>query len=756
MRSHSLIEALETRQMLSVTSGPTSVDIGSTHYYAFDDGVHGTELWKSDLDGGNAALVKDIYPGSSGSNVSWLTNLNGHLIFSAGHYLPLSNELWTSDGTTDGTVLLADIYDGGAGSYPNELTVVNNHVVFLAVWHTEAGTDQDVYSTDGTPAGTIQLFSTNHENWAENLTLDNGVAYFDAHIEGVGIQKWQTDGTAAGTFKVSTLVSQGTLLLNGTDGNDNIHVSENNNVITVNVNGETQTYQDNEIQNILVHAGAGDDAVTIDDNITKPATIYGEDGNDTLQGGGGDDQIDGGLGDDSMIGGDGFDVIDYSARSTGITTDAQYGNGIDAQTIFGDNGETDHFEGFESFVGGQGNDSLYFSTIAGTSLNQIVFVDGQGGDDTITLDGRGLNNPIVHGGDGNDIIKVSNWNPAANLLSQTLDYNKAYLSATAYGDAGDDTFLGGNNANDYFGGDGSDKIDYTNALDVPYVWSDGRWSPNFLVHRGINVSLDNVANDGETGSDNVHSDIEEVIGGRGNDTLTAGNSAATLVGAEGDDKLTGGAGNDSLDGGDGHDTIVGDSNDSITSDTSDTFVDDTPPAPVVQTAPATALINGTLHIGATTGDDQISIFLRASNSKMLEVNMNGIITAFKMKDVSLIQVDAGAGNDAVKFNEAFGNITISSKIYGGAGNDIITGASGSDRIMGGDGNDWISGGDGNDVIYGEAGDDRLFGGDGKDYIVGGAGTNVIRGEAGVDRIFADSLIDDIRGNHGDRMIAELE
>ena len=166
----------------------------------------------------------------------------------------------------------------------------------------------------------------------------------------------------------------------------------------------------------------------------------------------------------------------------------------------------------------------------------------------------------------------------------------------------------------------------------------------------------------------------------------------------------------------------------------------------------TALIGGTLHIGGTSGDDQITIFLRATNPKMLEVNVNGMISAFRTKDVNSIIADGGDGNDTIKFDETFGKIAITSKIYGEAGNDIITGGSGADRIMGGDGNDWISGGAGNDIIYGEAGDDRLFGGDGKDYIVGGLGTDVIRGEADVDRILASTLLDDTRGNRGDQIL----
>jgi Ca2+-binding RTX toxin-like protein len=156
----------------------------------------------------------------------------------------------------------------------------------------------------------------------------------------------------------------------------------------------------------------------------------------------------------------------------------------------------------------------------------------------------------------------------------------------------------------------------------------------------------------------------------------------------------------------------------------------------------------TLRISGTSNDDSIRVFLRASNNKMLEVDDDGVISAYRARDISLIQIDAGDGNDTIKFDESNGAITIASKLYGDAGDDSITGGDGADRILGGDGNDWIEGSGGNDIIYGQAGNDRLFGGDGKDHIDGGAGTNVIRGEGGLDTIVA-SIGDDIRGNKGD-------
>jgi ELWxxDGT repeat protein len=89
------------------------------------------ELWKSDGSAGGTVLVKDINPGSAGSNPASLTNVNGILYFAADDGTS-GVELWQSDGTAAGTTLVMDIYPGRTGSYPANLTNSNGTLFFRA------------------------------------------------------------------------------------------------------------------------------------------------------------------------------------------------------------------------------------------------------------------------------------------------------------------------------------------------------------------------------------------------------------------------------------------------------------------------------------------------------------------------------------------------------------------------------------------------------------------------------------------------
>jgi Ca2+-binding RTX toxin-like protein len=89
-----------------------------------------------------------------------------------------------------------------------------------------------------------------------------------------------------------------------------------------------------------------------------------------------------------------------------------------------------------------------------------------------------------------------------------------------------------------------------------------------------------------------------------------------------------------------------------------------------------------------------------------------------------IQIFGQGGNDTISLDETNGALP-AAQLFGGAGNDTLTGGSGNDLLFGGAGND---------ILNGKGGDDLLFGGAGNDVLTGGTGNDQMFGEAGNDRM----------------------
>lgn len=78
-----------------------------TLYFTADDGVHGTELWKTDGTESGTTLIKDITPGAASSFLEPFFVLDSKLYFYTDDILHKLG-LWTTDGTPEGTTLVKD------------------------------------------------------------------------------------------------------------------------------------------------------------------------------------------------------------------------------------------------------------------------------------------------------------------------------------------------------------------------------------------------------------------------------------------------------------------------------------------------------------------------------------------------------------------------------------------------------------------------------------------------------------------------
>ena len=417
--------------------------------------------------------------------------------------------------------------------------------------------------------------------------------------------------------------------------------------------------------------------------------IYALDGNDTVYAGLGDDLIIGGdgKGNDRYYGGAGADTVKYTSATYGIVVNLTRGTAFsqtnpsqrtnrDAANI-----GSDKIYEIENVIAGNYNDLL--------SGNQLTNeIKGEDGDDRI--DGKS-GNDVLYGGAGNDRLT---------------------------GGTGNDVMAGGIGDDTLDGGAGMDTADY----------SDKTTSVSVTLNDATNAS---VTVDGTL--EDIIKNIENIIGGSDNDSLTGDRLANLLSGGGGDDTLIGAGGIDTLNGGAGSDTA----------DFSD------------KTTAVIATLNGATQITVKVGG--------AAEDKL--INIENLI--------------GGSGNDSLT-GDALANI-----LSGGNGNDVLNGAAGSDTINGGSGNDLLTGGAGNDAINGGdnvdtasfadkttsvvitlsaaagtatigtgtetdtlTGIENLTGGSGNDAFTGDDNNNLLNGGAGNDVLNGGSGIDTLTGGAG--------
>ncbi len=404
------------------------------------------------------------------------------------------------------------------------------------------------------------------------------------------------------------------------------------------------------------------------------AILFGGLGNDTLLGGSGADLLYGGPGNDLLSGGRGNDVLDGGTGTDQVTEDLSAAvwpvefiaqnhrlsiTQRDPIPVPRDESvvEVDRLLGIEGLtLIGSAQDDLF--DVSGWTAGTLQ-VHGAGGNDTIqvqvpepalpapagatlTLGATGV---TLSGSSGT--IVFSSIEQAILLgtdRNEIFDVSGFPGTAWVYARGGDDVILDGPGPNWLEGGDGDDRLVF-----VPngQVWMDfnvilgglGRDTLDFsgftvgvTVNLGLLSSVQTVV-PGELQLYLLAEDLENLVGGSGNDTLV-GNSL--------DNVLTGGPGTDTLNGGDGTDTVA---------ETADAHF---------------ILTNSQLTVGTQT-DGLVSI------EKALLIG--------------------GPGNNTLDASAFSGSATL----MGGDGDDILMGGSGDDILIGGGGNDLLRGGSGNDI-----------------------------------------------------------
>jgi Ca2+-binding RTX toxin-like protein len=318
-----------------------------------------------------------------------------------------------------------------------------------------------------------------------------------------------------------------------------------------------------------------------------------------------------------------------------------------------------------------------------------LIITGSAGDDTITVTLSGVNIVVDIQPEGFNqsfaIAAITGGNiglnaDAGNDLVDIAD--DVTLPADIRGGAGNDTLRGGGGDDQIRGEDDADLLDGRSGADL--LVGDG--GVDILTYQlrlaALNISFDGTPNDGEAGeTDNIDESVDIVIGGAGNDTMSAAAAAGgkTLYGFDGNDTLTGsafadrlhgGGGNDSLEGGDGDDVLLG-------------------------------TIGADVHNGGA-GNDTVTFYWAFSS---VTATNDGTATSGTAREQDTINTDVE-------------NMT------GSAFNDTMTGNAQANLLRGLGGNDTITGGAGLDTMFGGLGDDSFFATDGEiDTIDGEGGTD---------------------------------
>src|SRR5258707_2397293 len=145
-------------------------------------------------------------------------------------------------------------------------------------------------------------------------------------------------------------------------------------------------------------------------------------------------------------------------------------------------------------------------------------------------------------------------------------------------------------------------------------------------------------------------------------------------------------------------------------------VADTQRQPFVRTdimatkAPIKATLPPDAELLSVFGDDgdNVSVTSRDAAGQIL-VNGGAVPVSggtATVANTATIQVFGNGGNDTISLDESNGALP-AAQLFGGAGNDVLTGGPGADQLLGGAGNDTLLGKGGKALLCGGAGNETL-------------------------------------------------
>ncbi len=331
-------------------------------------------------------------------------------------------------------------------------------------------------------------------------------------------------------------------------------------------------------------------------------------------------------------------------------------------------------------------------------------------------------------GDGDDTGVINGVNGVSNV------------AGVINGGAGDDLMAGGTENDEFHGGADDDTAAYA-GVDAASIT---RTAP--VTASLPQAPATSTASNGQGGeNDKIFDDVEGLVGGNGNDTLTGNSGPNTIAGAAPPGTpsvVTTPAGNDTIDGGGGDDTLVGGDTGSVSGGTgSDTIVGG-------RSTSGTTIIYG--------GADDDTLVSGLGNDSIFGDSGSNTLAYASVVQGGLTVVDRGT-NGVTATLPADGQ-TAGGGTTGGPELDTIHDDIGT--LVGSNGNDVLTGSPRNDILTGVApagtpgiapgppGNDALSGGDGVDLLLGGTGDDILNGGPSVDVMSAGPGADRVEARDG--------
>ncbi|HEX5340940.1 MAG TPA: calcium-binding protein, partial [Duganella sp.] len=577
----------------------------------------------------------------------------------------------------------------------------------------------------------------------------------------------------------------------GTSGNDSLVGSSSNDTLMGLAGNDTL---DGGLGADLIDGGDGNDVFSANDDSGNDTMLGGNGNdtfnlsfNYSTLGGGTVAKIDAGAGDDTInvsfaqwawlkapevTGGAGVDTyaFGFSASFAALTvTDFTAGAGgdrIDLNALYRESGtDYNRYHGGNPFATGQlklvqvGNDTqvqglgyydtyvqtiLVLKNVTASSLTSANFVggwnpDGSGiagktvtasGNTATTLVGDAFNDTIS-GNAANNTIWAMGGDDLVNGGSGNESILGGYGNDTIYGGAGNDTIYGDGGNNLIDGGDGDDLF------------------INYTLDAGKDTLIGGAGND--LFDMRARADEATATGGAGRDTyrFNAGYSSGdkTLPGVLNVTDFTAGPDGDIID-------LMS----QLTRNSS--YVDGNP----FSTA------NGYARVIQDGADTRVQIDLDGAAGKAytyatvltLKTFNAATLTAdnftggLKTDGSTIIGLVASANNQALQgtsFDDQLTGVSGSNTLNGYGGDDMLVAGSGNasgkgDYLYGGSGNDTLTGGAANDYLVAGDGNDLLSGGDGNDALTAGNGLDTLQGGAGNDTLDSTSAIQGVASLDG--------